>query len=314
MKIWQITPPAAMANSIAEFFICYGVALLWPGDSGRWSPNRYRDDYVLNDWIKWFAETVSDGDAILLRTGANRIRAVGLVAGEYSYEDRFDDVHGFDLQHCRRVRWCRLPQDYEFGESVFTKGRFSSVRKTFVREYVNKFLASPPAHWQEAPLPELPVEEPALERIPAALEGIVAQARDLASLFEDRHNFGDLPMEDELVAHFVVPFLRALGWSPERIAVKWRFIDVAVFSALPRTPGNCRFIIEAKRLGSGVESALEQAKGYVESLGVPCDVIVTDGIRYRMYASEQAFAPIAYANLIRPKQSAANLFDRMKRT
>jgi hypothetical protein len=187
------------------------------------------------------------------------------------------------------------------------------VRKTLVREYVGKFLASPPTHWQEASLPELPVEEPAPERIPASLEGIVAQAQDLASLFEDRLNFGDLPMEDELVAHFVVPFLRALGWSPERIALKWRFIDVAVFLALPRTPQNCRFIIEAKRLGSGVESALEQAKGYVESLGVPCDVIVTDGIRYRMYASERAFAPIAYANLIRPKQSAAKLFDRMRR-
>jgi hypothetical protein len=33
-----------------------------------------------------------------------------------------------------------------------------------------------------------------------------------------------------------VPFLRALGWPPERIAVKWRYIDVAVFRSLPRTP------------------------------------------------------------------------------
>jgi hypothetical protein len=43
-------------------------------------------------------------------------------------------------------------------------------------------------------------------------------------------------------------------------------------------------VIEAKRLGAGVEGALEQAKGYVEALGIPRDVIVTDGIRYRMYA------------------------------
>lgn len=314
MKIWQITPPAAMVNSIAEFFIRHGVALLWPGDLGRWSPDRYKDDFALNDWITWFAQTMADGDAILLRTGPARIRAVGLVAGAYSYEDRFDDVHGFDLQHCRRVRWCRLPQDYEFGESVFTQGRLSCVRKASVRQYVTNFLASPPTHWQEAPLPELPVEEPALDRVPAALEGIVAQAQDLAGLFWDRQDFGDHPTEDELVAHFVVPFLRALGWPPERIAVKWRYIDIAVFAALPRTPENCRFVIEAKRLGAGVEGALEQAKKYVESLGVPRDVIVTDGIRYRMYASERAFEPVAYANLIRPKQSAANLFDRMKRT
>jgi hypothetical protein len=312
-KIWQISPPASVVNSIAEFFIRYGVALLWPGDSGRWSPGLYADDYALNDWIKWFAETMADGDAVLLRTGPARIRAVGLVAGEYSYEDRFDDVHGFDLQHCRRVRWCRLPQDYDFGESVFTRGRFSRVRKASVRDYVCNFLASPPTHWQTAALPELPEEESALETVPAGLQGVVAQAQDLAGLFGDRESFGDPPSEDELVGHFVVPFLRALGWPPERIAVKWRRIDIAVFAALPRTPENCRFVIEAKRLGAGVEGALEQAKGYVQELGVARDVVVTDGLRYRMYSGQQEYEHIAYANLIRLKRSAGELFRRMKR-
>lgn|SRR5512136_389651 len=313
MKIWQITPPAAMVNLIAEFFIRHGVALMWPGDSGRWSPDRYKDDYALNDWVRWFAETMSHGDALLLRTGPARIRAVGLVAGKYSYEDRFDDVHGLDLQHCRRIRWCRLPKDYDFDESVFTQGRFSCVRKALVRKYVLNFLASPPTHWQEAPLPELPAEEPVMDNIPDALEGIVAQAQDLAGLFWDRQKFGDPPSEDELVAHFVMPLLRALGWPPERIAIKWRYIDVALFDKLPRVPANCRFVIEAKRLGAGVESALEQAKGYVESLGVHRNVIVTDGIRYRIYASERAYEPIAYANLIRLKRSAFNLFTLLKR-
>jgi hypothetical protein len=110
-----------------------------------------------------------------------------------------------------------------------------------------------------------------------------------------------------------VPFLRALGWPPERIAIKWRYIDVAVFRALPRTPENCHFVIEAKRLGAGVEGALYQAKGYVNALGVTRDAIVTDGIRYRMYAGERGFAPVAYANLARLKQPAADLFARMQR-
>jgi len=312
MKIWQIMPPAAMVNSIAEFFIRYGVALLCPGDPGRWSPDRY-SEYGVNDWTRWFAETMSVGDAILLRTGQAQIRAVGLVASEYSYEDRFDDVHGFDLQHCRRVRWCRLPQDYEFGESVFTRGRFSCVRKASVRQYVTNFLASPPTHWREAPLPELPPEEPSLDDVPQKFRDIVARAQDLVPLYRNRERFGDYPTEDELVAHFVIPFLRALGWPSEQIAVKWRYIDVTVFAALPRTPENCRFVIEAKRLGAGVGGALEQAKGYVESLGVPRDVVVTDGIRYRMYASEQAFEPVAYANLIRLKRSAVEIFDRLAR-
>jgi len=314
VKIWQISPPASVVNSIAEFFIRYGVALMWPGDPGRWSPDRY-SEYGVNDWTRWFAETMSVGDAILLRTGQNQIRAVGLVASEYSYEDRFDDVHGFDLQHCRRVRWCRLPHDYDFGESVFTRGRFSRVRKALVRDYVRDFLASPPTHWQTAPLPSLPPEEPPLAdaEVPEALRLVVAEARDLVPIYEDQQSCEAYPAEDELVAHLVVPFLRALGWPPECIAVKWRNIDVTVFSALPRVPDNSLFVIEAKRLGAGVEDALEQAKRYVKDLGVAGDVIVTDGVRYRMYSGERGYEAIAYANLIRLKRSAVELFDRIKR-
>jgi hypothetical protein len=76
---------------------------------------------------------------------------------------------------------------------------------------------------------------------------------------------------------------------------------------------SCHLVIEAKRLGAGVEGALEQAKGYVQALGVPRDVLVTDGVRYRLYAAAQDFAPIAYANLVRLKRSALNLFERIKR-
>jgi hypothetical protein len=73
-------------------------------------------------------------------------------------------------------------------------------------------------------------------------------------------------------------------------------------------------VIEAKRFGAGVEGALQQAKAYGESLGITRDVIVTDGLRYRMYAGDLGFEPIAYANLTRLKKRAADLFDRVKRS
>jgi len=240
---------------------------------------------------------------------------VGLVAGDYLYVNAFDDVNGWDLQHARRVRWCRLPDEHRFGGAAFGANppRCSRVWSEDAVDFAERFLNSPPTHWQLAALPELPAEEPPLDEVPDAVQGIVAQAADLVPLLQDRQAFGEQPSEDELIAHFVVPFLRALGWPPERIAVKWRYVDVAVFRALPRTPENCHLVIEAKRLGAGVEGALEQAKGYVEALGVPRDVIVTDGIRYRMYAGERGFAPVAYANLARLKQPAAELFGRMQR-
>ena len=240
---------------------------------------------------------------------------MGLVAGDYLYVNAFDDVNGWDLQHARRVRWFRLPAEHAFGSAVFGANppRCSRVWNEEVVDFAERFLKSPPTHWQTAPLPELPAEEPPLAQVPGALQGIVAQAADLVPLLQDGQAFGEPPSEDELIAHFVVPFLRALGWPPERIAVQWRRIDVAVFRALPRTPENCHLVIEAKRLGAGVEGALDQAKGYVEALGLPRDVIVTDGIRYRMYAGERDFAPVAYANLARLKQPAADLFARMQR-
>jgi hypothetical protein len=292
----------------------HGVALIGPGDAGPWNPERDDDEFG-GGFVRRFASEVKSGDVILLRTGLATIGAVGLVTGDYSYINAFDDVNGWDLQHARRVRWCRLPEEHTFGTGTFGaySPRFSRIWDKEVADFSERFLRSPPTRWQADPLPELLAEEPALDLVPDALQGIVAQAADLVPLLQNGQAFGEQPSEDELIAHFVVPFLRALGWPPERIAVQWRRIDVAVFTALPRTPENCRLVIEAKRMGAGVEGALDQAKGYVEALGLLRDVIVTDGIRYRLYDGGRNFAPLAYANLARLKQPAADLFARMRR-
>jgi hypothetical protein len=295
-------------------FLKRGVALVGPGDAGPWTPER--DDIEFDGgFVRRFASDVASGDILLLRTGLATVVAVGLVAGDYLYWNAFDDVNGWDLQHARRVRWSRLPAQHVFVGSTFGANppRCSRVWSRDVVEFAERFLNSPPTYWQTVPLPELPLEEPPLDYVPDALQEIVAQAADLVPLFQHVESFGEPPSEDELIAHFVLPFLRALGWPPERIAVKWRYIDVAVFLALPRTPENCYFVIEAKRLGAGVEGALQQAKGYVEALGIPRDVIVTDGIRYRMYAGDLGFEPMAYANLVRLKKRAADLFARVQR-
>jgi hypothetical protein len=300
--------------SYADVFLKYGVGLIGPGDAGPWKPERADDDFE-GHFVRHFASEMQVGDVVLLRKGIATIIAVGIVASDYMYLNQFDDVNGWDLQHARRIRWCKLPQEYTFATRVFGANppRCSRTWNEGVKDYAERFLKSPPTLWQEEPLPCLPEEEPEMDGVPPALEGIVGQAQDLIRLFWDRQNFGDHPTEDELVAHFVIPFLRLLGWPPEQIAVKWRGIDVAVFMALPRIRENCRFVIEAKRLGVGVESALEQAKGYGEALGVPRDIIVTDGIRYRLYSYESGFAPVAYANLVWLKRSAIDLFDRMRK-
>ena len=301
--VWQVSGGPA-SRSYAEMFLKYGVALIGPGDAGPWTPERDDNEFE-GGFVRRFASEVAAGDVFLLRTGIATLAAVGLVASDYLYVNAFDDVNGWDLQHARRVRWCRLPEAQAFESAAFGANppRCSRVWNKAVVDFAERFVNSPPTHWQTASLPAILDEEPPLEDVPDALRGIVAQTGDLVPLLQDRQAFGEPPSEDELIAHFVVPFLRALGWPPERIAVKWRRIDVAVFY----------LVIEAKRFGAGVEGALGQGKGYVEALGVPRDVVVTDGIRYRMYAGSSQFEPVAYANLAWLKRSAGALFARMQR-
>jgi len=311
--VWQLAG-GQPSRSYADVFLKYGVGLIGPGDAGPWAPGR-DDDEFSGPFVRRFATEVQIGDVFLLRTGISKICAVGIVASDYMYLNPFDDVNGWDLQHARRVRWYPLPQEHTFSRRVFGANptRCSRTWDGEVLDYADRFINSPPTLWQTAPLPELPPEEPLLEEVPGPLQSLVAAARDLLPLMWDRQAFGEHPSEDEMVAHFVIPLLCALGWPPERIAVKWQYIDVAVFRALPRTPENCHLVLEAKRLGAGVEGALEQAKGYMEALGIRRDAIVTDGIRYRMYACGNGFKPVAYANLGRLKRSAAELFARMGR-
>jgi hypothetical protein len=313
-NVWQVSAGPS-SRSYVDVFLKYGVGLIGPGDAGEWRSER-NDEEFEGGFVRRFASEVKIGDVFLLRTSISKIAAVGLVASDYQYLNQFDDVNGWDLQHTRRVRWCKLPQGYDFGKAIFGANppRVSRSRNEEVVKYTEKFLNSPPTHWQTAPLPNLPAQEPMLEEVPNYLKGIIAEINDLAPLFWEWQKMGDEPTEDEMVSHFVVPFLRSLGWPPEKIGIKWKHIDVAIFNALPRVPENCRLVIEAKRLGKGVEGALSQARDYLRQIGVSRDIIVTDGIRYRMYSCQNEFLPVAYANLTWLKRPAIELFSRMRRS
>ena len=311
--VWQVSAGPS-ARSYANVFLTYGAALIGPGDSGPWDISR--DDSDLDGvLVRRFASEIAAGDIVLLRMGTVAIAAVGLVSGPYKYIDAFDDVTGLDLQHARRVRWYALPAPHSFTGLAFgaSPPRCCRVWNEETLECTERFMNSEPTHWQTATLPKLREEDPPLDHLPKTLEAIAARVADLVPLFREGDAFGEVPAENELIAHLVVPFFYALGWPPERIAIKWRWIDVAVFGALPRTPDNCIFVIEVKRLGAGAEGALEQARGYANALGATKHVIVTDGVCYRMYDGFRSYEPAGYANLLRLKRPAADLFAKLQR-
>ncbi|MDF0674957.1 MAG: hypothetical protein P0120_11575 [Nitrospira sp.] len=311
--VWQVSGGPSNRSYI-DLLLKHGVALIGPGAIGPWHSDR-KDELYEGHFVRHFATEVHVGDIVLLRHGMSAVVAVGLVASDYAYLPQFDDVNGWDLQHARRVRWFKLPHPHDFCAPVFgaSPPRLSRVTNSNVVDYARRFINSPPHDWQSATLPSLPPAELLMDDVPPYLMHLVGQVRDLSGLYWDKKNFGDPPTEDETICHFLIPLLGSLGWPPEYVAVKWRDIDVCLFSRLPRLPEHCAFVIEAKRFGEGIEGALGQAKGYLEKLGVVRDIVVTDGIRYRLYQGDRDFEPVAYANLAYLKQSALALFERLRR-
>ena len=321
MAIWQVSA-GDYGRHFHDVFLNYGVALIGPGDPGEWTPERLDEEFE-GSYVRRFANEMEDNDVLVLREGRSIIRAVGKVSGEYMYLNQFDDVNGWNLQHCRRVHWYEHDLPHIFNQDVFgaIPRRFSRVYNQDVVDFVNEYVEENLPDEPNNALPELPVAEPELSDLPPNwrnVQELVNQIREFLRAYNSEPNqFGEESiLEDESVAHFVVPFLRALGWSNLNIAVKWRRIDVSVFDALPRNSANCRFVIEVKRLYTGIEDALRQAKGYALANDIMGDnkfLVVTDGIRYRLYTTnDDDPTQIAYANLGCLKESHLDLFERMK--
>jgi len=311
-QVWQLSAGPSL-RSYAELLQANQVALVGPGDAGPWCSGRSDDEFD-GAAVRLLASEAQVGDVVVLREGTAKIISIGLIASEYLYLPQFDDVNGWDLQHGRRVRW----SDYvpnTFGTPFFgsATSAFGAVTHPELVDHALGFVNSHPFRWKQAPLLPLPAEEPTVTEPPAAIAELIGQALDMSSMQATPGYFGDPPAEHEMVAHFVVPLLRALGWPPELVALEWHRIDVAVFHRLPRMSENLAFVIEAKRPHRGVESHLQQARDYLRSLGVERDVVVTDGLRYRLYAADQQYVPVAYANLERLKQSGLELFEYLKR-
>src|SRR5438093_1006957 len=115
--VWQISGGPS-SRAYADIFLRHGVGLVGPTGAGPWNSERSDEDYE-GGFVRQIASEAKPGDLLLLRNGVSRICAVGLVCGDYQFFPQFDDVNGWDLVHGRRVRWCKLPEEYDFGGSMF---------------------------------------------------------------------------------------------------------------------------------------------------------------------------------------------------
>ena len=334
--IWQ---QAAGDTNRRYIGLCFdkGVILNGPADGGPWdSWEEFRKEYhwlgrkATDVWRFW--EEMKDGDLVVLRFGTNAVYGVGEIVGGYEWCEEFNDVDGWNIGHVRRVRWLwDYRKDNEEEPKRFptytlkqgdTTQRLTSVE---VKSWLETLDVPDALNGREikslvdmGSSRTIDVDDIRRDLLdnslsPPSVDHLINLMRELQRIAEwyVRHEEG--VSEYETISYFVAPLLQALGWPPQRMAIEWNKIDIALFSrrpreALPSSPREAQSLsvaVEAKKLRSSSLSALHQAQQYAKSGAYPhCNrVVLTDGLRYGVFYKRESgeFRPYpdAYLNLTR---------------
>ena len=265
--------------------------------------------------LRRFCEQMKDGDIVVLRRGSDTVIAVGQIVGRYEFNEEFNDVDGWDIAHVRRVRWIwqSYVQPKRFTRYTLKWGDTTQVlNASEVISWLETLDVTDSG--QDCTPMELPGSSSANVTIHDISEYLFGKGVASASISNLMNEIGEFvrianwynreeqkPSEHETVNYLVVPLLRALGWTPQMMAIEWNRIDVALFSSLPRENGSLSAVVEAKKMNSSCRTGLFQAKNYAME-SEPCKrLIVTDGLRYGVFVRNGEFStkPDAYMNLTR---------------
>jgi len=314
---WQ---EAAGDNDRDYVDIClnWEVILNGPGYAGRFpqcSTLLKNDDWTskkITD-LERFSQEMKDGDIVALRTGTAEINGVGVIVGDYQWNDAFSDVDGWDLQHVRRVKWL-WDKNTKNGPKKFptyTLKLGDTTQKLTSREVID-WIDSLNLNYDEiSDLIELPNETEKQPRL--TIEAIAEYLYGKGASSNSIHNLSNViddlkmiarwykntnPSEFETEAYLLIPLLRALGWTPQKMAVEWNNIDIVLFNRLPREEGNLIAVVEAKKKDNSCLTAYSQASYYAKDKANCNRLIVSDGLRYGVFIKERGeFKLHAYMNL-----------------
>lgn len=348
MDYWQVAAGKG-ARDYSDIFLNYGVMLIAGGDRGDYFKNKaeYSNPNKENYGIVDFAEGVEKEDSVILKRKHNRdeweILAVGKVVGDYEHLEQFDDVKGWDLQHCRKVQWVLPPviqNDPLERKKIITKGL---RRCTFMRSYNNDAIGNAEGLRENGEIQEAVVIPDSVPPIsyedlrasligngldPANSEGIIEAIKrisDLASWYK-RHDEDENQSEHETRTFLILPIMQALGWSEQRIKIEWektgsKKIDTTFFQEDYSKGSNPCMILEAKKRGGGLDDAPGQAGGYAEKYPQCSRLVVSDGICYYLFEKDDTdWILKAYMNLLKLKnrypyeqdiEGAAYLFNNL---
>lgn len=311
MKIFQIAAGTPERN-YTDLFLNHDVMFMGPGRYSEFNKDLYKKlaiDGIETSQkvgqIYGFVENVKPGDIILLRN-VHKVVAIGVAdKAPYEWNPTFDDIFGWDLQHTRRVIWqehlSETLDEIQSKKDLFGERKqmvtFSAVNDERVINRIKELFSE----CKTRSLRKLPAPPPKpldMDQFGQELfsKGIPNEAVDKVIVAVERQrrlirwysqNGGDSyrPTEHEVVAHMILPLLLALGWSEQLLAVEWHKIDLAAFWGTPTTAERCTLVCEAKGYRHGLQNIFDQAKYYVEHLGLnDCrKILLTDGGRLYLY-------------------------------
>lgn len=311
-------------RNYSEICLKWDVILYGPGRWGKLPNNiqKYREHVTSRRLtnLKKFTHEMSDGDLVVLRRGTKKIYGVGIVCGEYSWSKIFADIDGWDLQHVRRVKWLKKfpkPNPKSFPTNTLKWG--FTTQKNVSKKVINwiKDLNITDEAFEKN-LTKLPDDESIKEIDPEviseflfdrgvasnSINKLIDEIDELERIAKWYSREQDTPSEYETVAYLVVPLLKALGWTPQKMGIEWNNVDLALFKSLPRKDVNLEIVVEAKKKDRSCLTAKSQAGSYAKNRPNCKRLIVTDGLRYGIYVKESdEFSFHSYLNLTDLKSS-----------
>lgn len=312
-------------------FLRQDAAMIGPGGVGEWNGNNTGVSQGQRRSLNALTR-MAPGDLVVLNVGRDVV-TVGRVETEYAHNDGLGLTGHWDLHHHVRVKWAD-PNDKEAKKALGEPGEFPKIRgprgtccrlgganhevTEWAREVERKLDR---ANYWTRPLKDLDIEDRQLSKkelkktCGKELLEVLAQAEDLWKALQGR-GWKDPTSEGEAVALLVVPFLQALGWKPQNIAIEWKYVDVALFPGADREGRNCKVLIEVKRPGSGLVWARGQAFEYADrkgEFGVPkkTPILVTDGFVWVMYQDKGSPTPVGEIFLPQIRARAQGFLEKL---
>ena len=297
MAYWQVAAGQG-ARNYSDVFLKFGIMLVGAGNPGHYFENQdhYRNRKGGRRVVD-FAEHVDEGeDYVVLKKGAGQgdweIQAVGRVLGDYDYLEQFGDVEGWDLQHCRKVHWKRLPEKTHTRE--LSRGTFSKINKRGVKDIAQRI-------WEEGQtikkedIPSVAKtvsDEDLVERLignglrPADAETVIQTIWRVRRLARWYQRYGSEMSEHEIRTFLIAPIMLALGWSEQKIKIEWKSTDMSFFSQIYKKNEKPCMILESKRIHEGLDYAETQLIRYAKNFPGCGRLVASDGIRFQLYTRQ----------------------------